>query len=263
MLRTLATVLASSAALAAFALPAVASSTQFTLIEDFASSVDTVAYQQPVTFTGELAEGSAKAPVPVPDEPVQIEFQRPGQSGFVTVATGTTGSAGQFSVSTTLPSGGYVRAAFAGDTDLAPSVSNPAFGSLLGATHVPSRLVLDPVPSSVPAGTPVTFSGTMQVEVNGTWQPFQGAPLAFTMEPYTSTQPNATYPVTTGPDGRFSLTEPLSETSDWSVNTSLNGSYWTDWFPDYASADYNWIDGVSKTRITGFSLPAKDEAHQA
>ncbi|MDX6390699.1 MAG: hypothetical protein QOJ73_1762, partial [Streptosporangiaceae bacterium] len=199
MLRTLATVLASSAALAAFALPAVATSAQFTLIEGFASSVDTVAYQQPVTFTGELAEGSAKTPVP--DEPVQIEIQPPGQSGFVTVATGTTGSAGQFSVTTTLPSGGSVRAAFAGDTDLAPSVSNPAFGSILRATHVPSRLVLDPVPSSVPAGTPVTFSGTMQVEVNGTWQPFQGAPLTLTMEPYTSTQPNATYPATTGPDG--------------------------------------------------------------
>jgi hypothetical protein len=122
LLRTLATVLASSTALAAFALPAVASSAQFTLIEGFASSVDTVAYQQPVTFTGELAEGSAKTPVP--DEPVQIEIQPPGQSGFVTVATGTTGSAGQFSVTTTLPSGGSVRAAFAGDTDLAPSVSN-------------------------------------------------------------------------------------------------------------------------------------------
>ena len=241
--------------------PAVASSAQFTLIEGFASSVDTVAYQQRVTFTGELAEGSAKTPVP--DEPVQIEFQPPGQGGFVPVATGTTGSAGQFSVTTTLPSGGYVRAAFAGDSDLAPSVSNPAFGSLLTATHVPSRLVLDPVSSSVPAGTPVTFSGTMQVEVNGTWQPFQGAPLTFTMEPYTSTQPDNTYPATTGPGGRFSLTEPLSETSDWSVNTSLNGSYWEDWFPDYASANYNWIDGVSKTRITGFSLPAKDEAHQA
>jgi hypothetical protein len=33
------------------------------------------------------------------------------------------------------------------------------------------------------------------------------------------------FPATTGSDGRFSLTEPLSETSDWSVNTSLNGSY--------------------------------------
>ena len=260
MFRTLATVLASSAVLVASALPAVASSAQLTLIEGFTSSAATVAYQQPVTFTGELAEGSAKTPVP--DEPVQIEFQ-PGQGAFVTVATGTTGSDGQFSVTTTLPSGGYVRAAFAGDTDLAPSASNPAWGVPLTASHLLSRLVLDPVPSSVPAGTPVTFSGTLQVQVDGTWQPFGGAPLALTMEPYTSSQPGATYPATTGPDGRFSLTEPLSETSAWSVNTSLDGAYWEDWFPDYASASYNWIDGVSQTQITGFSLPAKAEAHQA
>ena len=147
------------------------------------------------------------------------------------VATGTTGSARQFSVTTTLPSGGYVRAVFAGDTDLAPSVSNPAFGSLLAATHVPSRLVLDPVSSSVPAGTPVTFSGTMQVEVNGTSQPFQGAPLTFTGAVH--------------------------------IHPAQRHVPGDDWFSDYASASYNWIDGVSKTKITGFSLPAKDEAHQA
>ena len=234
---------------------------QSTTIENFASSVDTVAYQQPVTFTGELAEGSARTPVP--DEPVEIQIQPPGQGGFVPVATGTTGADGQFTITTTLPSGGYVRAAFAGDTGLAPAYSNPAYGVLLGVTHVPSLLVLDPVPSSVPAGTPVTFSGTMQVQVNGTWQPFEGAPLTFTMEPYTSSQPNARYVTTTDADGRFTLTEPESETSDWSVSTTLNGTYWEDWFPYYARAYYGWIDGVSHTRVTGFSLPAKEEAHYA
>jgi hypothetical protein len=191
----LATVLASSAALAAFALPAGASSAQFTLIEGFASSVDTVAYQQPVTFTGELAEGSAKTPVP--DEPVQIEFQPPGQGGFVPVATGTTGSAGQFSVTTTLSSGGYVRAVFACDTDLAPSVSNPAFGSLLAATHVPSRLVLDPVSSSIPPGRR-SFSD----DAGGGQRDLAAVQVASPLHhrPYTSTQPNAMFPATTGSD---------------------------------------------------------------
>jgi hypothetical protein len=105
-----------------------------------------------------------------------------------------------------------VWAVFAGDTGLAPSQS-PGWGLLLHATHVPSRLLLDPVPASVPAGTPVTFSGTMQVQVDGSWQPFQGAPLTLTTVPDTSSRPNLTYTTTSGADGRFSLTEPVSETS--------------------------------------------------
>jgi hypothetical protein len=83
------------------------------------------------------------------------------------------------------------------------------------------------------------------------------------MEPPTSTQPDIRYATTSGPDGRFSLTETVSQTSAWSVDTSANDSYWESWFPDYTSASYNWIDGVSKTRVTGFSLPARDEAHLA
>lgn len=263
MLRTLAAVIALGAALEASALPAGASSAQTTAIESFASSVTTVAYQQPVTFTGELvAVTGLNSTTPVQGEPVQIQINPTCEGTFAPVATGTTGAGGQFAITTTLPSGGCARAMFGGDTGLAPS-SSPARGTIVGVTHVPSRLVLDPVPRSVPAGTQVTFSGTMQVQVNGTWRPFEGAPLTLTMEPYTSTQPNAAYATTSGPDGRFSLTESLSETSSWSVDTSLDGSYWESWFPDYARASYNWIDGVSKTRVTGFSLPAKEEAHYA
>jgi hypothetical protein len=83
------------------------------------------------------------------------------------------------------------------------------------------------------------------------------------MEPYTSSESNRTYATTSGADGRFSLTEPVNETSRWSVDNSLNGSYWADWFPLDTSAHYNLINGVSKTRVVGFSLPSKDEAHQA
>jgi hypothetical protein len=261
MFRILATVVTSSVVLMGLALPAGASTAQATSIESFASSVLTVAYQQPVTFTGELV--AAAAQTPVPDEPVQIEFEPAGLGVFAPVATGTTGSDGQFTITTTLPSGGSAKAVFAGDTGLMPTSSNPGWGILLQAAHLTSRLVLDPVPSAVPAGTPVTFSGTMQVQVNGTWQPFAGIPLTLTMEPYTSTQPNIRYATTSGSDGRFSLTETVSETSAWSVDTSQNNGYWTAWFPDYASASYNWIDGVSKTIVTSFSLPAKDEAHAA
>jgi hypothetical protein len=252
--RTLAVVVASSAVLLASSVPAGASGTQSTQIENFASSVTTAAYQQPLTFTGELVEGSAMTPVP--NEPVQIEVQTPGQQF---VASGTTGSGGQFIITTTVPGGGYVIAVFRGDTGLLPSHSD----LLLGAAQIPSRLVLDPVPASVSAGTMVDFSGTLQVQVDGTWQPFPGAPLILTMEPYTSSQPDVRYATTSGPDGRFSLTETISETSDWIVDTSLNGSWYSSWFDDYARAYYGWIDGVSKTQITSLSLPAKDEAHHA
>jgi hypothetical protein len=259
MFRTLAVVVASSAVLLASTAPAGASSTQPTVIENLASSVSTVAYQQPVTFTGELVEGIARTPVS--NEPVQIELLPPSGGAFAPVASGTTGSDGQFTVTTTLPSGGYVRAAFAGDTGLAPGFSPGPIH--LDATQLPSKLVLDPIPSSLSAGTPVTFSGVIQVQVDGTWQPFAGAPLTLTMEPYTSSQPNVTYPTTSGPDGRFSLTETVSETSEWIVDTSANGYYFGDWFPDYARAYYGWIEGVSMTEVTGFSLPAKEEGHRA
>ncbi|MCO6005419.1 hypothetical protein NE236_10540 [Actinoallomurus purpureus] len=256
MFRTLAALATSSAALMASALPSAASTTQPTVIVGFASSVTTVAYQQPVTFTGELVEGRAKTPVP--NEPVQIELASIGHV-YVPVAVGTTGSDGRFAVTTMLPSGGLVMAVFGGDTDLASSRTNEM---VLYAKHPPSRLVLDPVPASVPAGTPATFSGTLQVQVDGAWQPFEGAPLTLTMEPGTSSQSDVDYRTTSGADGRFSLTEPVSETSDWSIDVSLDGTYGAEWFPDNASARYGWIYGVSRTRV-GFTLPSRDEAHHA
>jgi hypothetical protein len=264
MLRKLTIAASCGAILLAPALPAAAApaATYPTFIENFASSVSTVAYQQPVTFTGELVETSAKTPVP--NELVQIQLEQPGEGQFAAVATGTTGADGTFTITATLPSGGDVRAAFAGDTGLGPSYSAPESGLLLRASQLPSRLVLNPVPASVPAGTSETFSGTLQVQVSGTWEPFQGAPLTLTMEPYTSSQPNLTYPTTSGADGQFSLTEPVTETSNWIVNTTLNGDYWGDeWFPDYATADYNWIKGVSKTQIVGFHIPVSDTAQAA
>ena len=262
MFRTLAAAALSAVTLAFLTVPASASAAQPTYIDDFASSVTTVVYQQPVTFTGELLEG--KSLTPVANEPVQIQIQLPGEGQWTTVQTGTTATNGQFTVSTPLPSGGYVRAAFAGDTGLAPSHSTPGYGILLDAAHLASRLLINPIPTSVSAGTPVVFSGTLQVQVSGSWEPFQGGtPLTLTMEPYTSTQSNVTYPTTTGADGTFSLTEPVTETSDWIVDTSLNDDYWSDWIPDYASANYNWIDGVSRTEVVGFHLPRKEEAHAA
>jgi hypothetical protein len=259
MFRILAIAVTSSAALMTSALPAVASPTQATSIEDFASSVNTAAYQQPITFTGELTEGNTFAPVP--GEPVRIEIVPPGENWAVPVATGTTGPDGRFTITTTLPSGGYVSATFAGDTGLDPGQSNGRL--LLQAAHVPSRIVTDPVPASVPAGTPVTFSGTLQVQVDGAWQPYAGAAITLTMEPDTSTQSNRRYSTTSGADGRFSLTEPVGGTSMWTVDNTLNYTSWATWFPNYASTGYGYINGVSKTRVIGFGLPAHDEAHHA
>jgi hypothetical protein len=259
MFRILATVAASGAALLAPALPAAASSAQPTAIVGFASSVSTVAYQQPVTFTGELVAFQGVTSTPVPNEPVHIEIQPTGENQlWLPVAGVTTGSGGQFTVTSTLPSGGRVRAAFAGDTGLG---LDPSFSDILvSATTVPSRLVLDPVPGSVPAGTPVTFSGTVQVQVNGAWQPFQGfVPLTLT-----AIDPMNTYGTSSGPDGQFTLTEPVTQTSYFTVDTSLQGGYdEAGWFPQWSQASYGLINGVSKTQMTGFSLPAQEEAHRA
>jgi hypothetical protein len=259
MFRALAALAASSAVLMASAVPAVAAPTQPTMFVGFASSVTTLTYQQPVTFTGELTSGRTTQ-VPLAGEPVQIQLQPPGGTAYVPVAAGTTGDDGTFSITTTLPSGGYVEATFAGD---AAQDASRTTAKLLSTKQVPSRFVLDPIPASVPSGTPVTFSGTMQVQVDGDWQPFAGAPIELTMEPDTSSQPNVRYATTSGADGRFSLTEPVTGTSRWTVTDALHSTYWTDWFPASTDAGYGSIQGVSKTRVTGFTLPSHDEAHHA
>ena len=84
-------------------------------------------------------------PSPVANEPVQIQLQLPG-GAFTPVASGTTGSDGHFTISTTLPSGGAVRAVFAGDADHSPSSTNGWM--LLHSNNVESRLVLDLPPGA-------------------------------------------------------------------------------------------------------------------
>jgi hypothetical protein len=259
MIRALVALAASSAVLMTSAVPAAAVLTQSTTFVGFASSVTTLTYQQPVTFTGELADGRTKAPLA--GEPVQIQLKPPGGTAYAPVATGTTGDDGSFSITTTLPSGGYVEATFAGD---AVQGATQTIAKVLYTKQVPSRFVLDPIPASVPSGTPVTFSGTMQVQVDGDWQPFAGAPIELTMEPDTSAESNVRYATTSGADGRFSLTEPVTGTSRWTITDALDGRYWTtEWFPASTDVGYGSIQGVSKTRVTGFTLPSHDDAHHA
>ncbi|GAB2802609.1 hypothetical protein GCM10027176_04000 [Actinoallomurus bryophytorum] len=259
MIRALAVLAASSAVLmTSSAVPAVAAVTQSAEFVGFTASATTLTYQQPVTFTGELTDLRTRAPLA--GEPVQIQLKPPGRTAYVPVAAGTTGDDGTFSITTTLPSGGYVEAAFAGD---AVRGATQTAAKLLHVKHVPSRFVLDPIPASVPSGTPVTFSGTVQVQVDGDWQPFAGAPIELIMEPDTSTQSNVRYATISGADGGFSLTEPVTGTSRWTVTEELDFTYFTDWFPDSTDADYGLIQGVSKTRVTGFTLPSRDEAHHA
>lgn len=258
MFRTLAAVGASSVVLTASALPAAASPLQTTVITGFSSSAGTVAYNKPVTFTGELT--NARTGDSVPGEPVQIMLEPPAGGTPVPVGTGTTGSDGRFTITTTLPSGGYVEATFAGDGDLAQTT---AAGPLLHADHVPARLLLDPISTSVPAGTSITFSGTMQVQVDGAWQPFAGSPLTLEMEPGTSTRSPQYYETTSDAEGRFSLAEPVRETGAWTVANLRHAMYYDDWFPGPADGNYGTIDAVSKTRVTAFTLPSRDEAHHA
>lgn len=257
--RALAVVAASSVGLALAALPAEAAPLQYTGIVQFAASVTTVAYQQPVTFTGELITVGDKAPVP--NEPIQLLFQPPQGGQFATVAAGTTGSDGRFTITTALPSGGHVLAEFPGDAALASSVSTPSWGLQLRATTLPSRLVPDPVPHSVPAGTPVTFAGTLQVQVGGDWQPFAGAPLTL-LRGVTGGHAVAAQ-LTSGPDGRFSTVRPAGESSDWILDLGLNDAYYTGWYPAGATVDYGVIFAVSRTRVSAFAMPARDEAHHA
>lgn len=231
-------------------LAASAATTQQTAIKGFVASASRVNYQQVVTFTGTLVAGPAGTPVP--DEPIALQLEPNPRLPFAALASGRTGADGTFSIATTLPEAGYVRARFAGDAGLSPS----AAAVYSAVVQLPSRILVDPIPASVPAGTAVTFSGTLQVQIDGAWRPFAGGSLSLGKWPSWSG-----YDTTSDADGRFSVTAPVSEDSSWQVTIGVGGLYRGTWYPDPTYTDYRPILALSRTRILGFAVPARAEAH--
>ena len=240
--------------------PASAAVPAVTQITGFSRSAATVSYAAPtVTFQGQLVQAD-DLKTPVSSEAVEITFRN--QDGTATVGSETTDAEGRFSIDATLPGGGYVWATFAGDSQYRGTstamVSEPA-------SHSESRLVLDPVPKSVSAGTTVTFSGTAQTKVGDAWQPLPRAAIELIGESFTTSEPDTTYQGSSGVDGRFGFPVRITETSGWRVETDRNDTYYENWYYGWSGASFSpsWIYGVSQTRITTFSVPAKVEAHAA
>lgn len=130
------------------------------------------------------------------------------------LGTVTTADDGTFSLSTVVPGPGMLRATFAGDDTYANGIAQTWVNV---TSRLPSRIQLDPLPTTVDPNTDFTISGHVQEQTpDGSWEPVNWADV-YLAYPGNKTQ-------YTGPDGRFSFTAQESVPTDWKVSVEPDGS---------------------------------------
>jgi hypothetical protein len=127
------------------------------------------------------------------------------------LGTVTTAADGSFSLSTAVPGPGMLRATFAGDDTYARGIVQTWVNV---TSHLPSRIQLDPLPTTVDPNTDFTISGQVQEQTpDGSWEPVNWA------EAYLGNRSQYT-----GPDGRFSFTTQEAVPTNWKVSVQPDGS---------------------------------------
>jgi len=246
-------VVVSAVALGAFAGTADADPVQGTKFEAFSVSQGTVDYNhRMVSIQGRLVQSDLHG---VAAEAVSVSFQNSGWKG--TIGSTVTDADGRFSMEVALPGSGILQAHFQGDGSLHGTDSDYVTKR---AVQKPSRLLLDPLPRSVPAGNTITLSGTAQIDLDEGWQPLAGARIVLIGEQASSSDPDLTHIVTTGDGGRFRLSIPLTGTASWHAETYDSEAYHF-WSREYFTP--SWVNAVSKTRISSITMPRSAEAHRA
>ncbi|MGI8333739.1 hypothetical protein ACRYCC_27645 [Actinomadura scrupuli] len=121
-----------------------------TAINNFKASLDT---HSRLAVSGDLAGPTSPAP-----RPIVIERSNDGRTGWTTVKTLQTGSAGHFAAVFPAASAGYWRARFAGDPALAPSVSATVY-----AKRIATRIItFKASPTTLRKGRYFTLTGVLQ-----------------------------------------------------------------------------------------------------
>jgi hypothetical protein len=160
----------------------------------------------------------------------------------------TTAADGGFSLTTTVPGPGFLRATFAGDDTYARSLSQTTVNV---NPRLSSRVLLDPLPAVVDPNTDFTISGQVQEQTpDGSWEPANWA----LVELARSNQ--RTY---LGPDGRFSFTVQESAPTDWQIYAEPDASSF-----NAATASPNEFVDVppQQTRITSLTVHSNGLAQQ-
>lgn len=138
-----------------------------------------------------------------------VMYAADGTTVLADLGTVTTADDGTFSLSTTVPGPGGLRATFAGDDTYARGVGQT---EVPVTSHLPGRIQLDPLPTTVDPNADFTISGQVQEQTpDGSWEPASWAYLE--VYPGNKTQ-------YTGPDGRFSFTAHESVPTDWKVSAA-------------------------------------------
>jgi len=219
------------------------------------ASAASIAYGTQETLSGQLTAGA----VGLANEPVSITEGYGGAVAGPQVATATTDSSGDFSVTVTLAAAGKLEATFAGAAGYGASTSATVLVSSPGALPTPAVTLSPQAKSAVAAGTTLTFTGKATITVNGTTQPLAGAPVVL----WTG---GPGYPVpggvVTSPDGTFTLTAPADSGPLWQAvvippEYGLSGA----WLYNESFSAMETVAVEYNTRIIDFKAPAKAETH--
>lgn len=212
-----------------------------------------------VTVTGQLDQaieqtGGPVAGAPVPDAPVSLEYAH----STTVLSTATTDANGNFTATATLPAGATLWVVTASG---APYADMQVGQVTIHAQQQAPVVTLNPQPAStVKAGTNLTFSGTVTVNINGTVTPLAGAPVSL----YLDGQDTNFSGATTAADGTFSIpvTNPLAG-GQWTAVVDPRSAHVTP-DPDLYGIGTSNADTVNiqySTRVVNFSAPAAAEAH--
>ncbi|MCP2343760.1 hypothetical protein [Actinomadura rupiterrae] len=234
---------ATAVTVAASLQPAHAAAMSGTLFTDLTASTTTVGYEhRTVTVQGHLHHFVQRQRQPLAGVPVQIKL------GGV-LGTATTDADGAFTATVDLPSGGILTVAFAGDAQNMSSWANVANER---AQQAPSRVLLDPAPSSVRAGTAVTLTGVAQISLGGVWKPLPQVRIDLVRDR------GAGDSTTTGDDGRFRFEARADVPDAWTARLSYDSRF----YYDSGQAGAAVIEAYDNTRFVFFKIPKTNEAHR-
>ena len=157
-----------------------------------------------------------------PTGSVRLQQSSDGRTGWTTVATVTPDATGAFDTWHTLrkPTG-YLRLYYPGSAD-----ATPATNGVLHLTRAVTRITgFNASPEPVRKGRTLTVTGILQRQKGTTWTGVSGQKVTIRFRAAGATAVTRMATVTTGKDGRFTLTFTAQRDGTWSAAYTATGAY--------------------------------------
>ncbi|MBW8799412.1 MAG: hypothetical protein JF597_39320 [Streptomyces sp.] len=178
------------------------------------------------TFTGAGAvrvKGRLSASAgPLPTGGVQLQQSADGRTGWTTVATVTPDATGAFDAWQTLhkPTG-YLRLYYPGNADATATTTG-----VVHLTRAVTRVIgFNASPEPVRKGRTLTVTGTLQRQNGSTWTGVSGQHVTIRFRVAGAKTSTGMATVTTGKDGRFTLTFTAKQDGTWSAAYTATSAY--------------------------------------